>query len=309
MMNCNRLPHALVILFYFIFRMLEIGSYEAVPERQLHGWSETFTSKSLRIRGNPAQWELLQGAVGSSLRAGTYLRAVIDAYSFIRPSCPQSISEAPVFAVANTVVVKARGEVSRVTCDQVTLIPYCEAWLVAALRCVDKAYDSMSCAGADTVCAEVRQCMHAHARSPCVGYDKQLVDLLFEMHQLTVFGRTAPAPRQQHRSERHSRLPVASYFASENDISRSAPVQVTADISRHAYHREDEPSRRSGRSVTAGAGQGYTFPPRDTWISDNAEQPWRRQARSKESYVAPRGRVDERRECDTVSSWRGAGRK
>jgi hypothetical protein len=315
-MNCNRLPHALVILFYFIYRMLEIGSYDADAGRQPHGWSEAFTSKSLRIRGNPAQWELLHGAAGSSLRAGTYLRAVIDAYSFIRPSCPQSVSEAPVFAVANTVVVKVRGEVTRITCDQVTLIPYCEAWLVAALRCVDKTYDSMSCAGAGTVCAKIRRCMQAHARSPCVGYDKQLVDLLLEMHQLTVLGRTAPTPRQLHGSGRHSRLPCASYFTSENDIARSAPAQVTARIApaaeyapRHTYHREDEPSRRSGRNRATGAGQYYATQPRDTWCSDNAEQPWGRQAHREERYVAPRGRVDERRECDTASSWRGAGRK
>jgi hypothetical protein len=319
--------------------MLEVGSFDADPDREQHDWNEVATARSLHVRGNSAHWELLKGtsingAPLGDLAEGTFVRAAIDSYSYVQPSCPQSRTGAPVYAVANTVIESVRGEVTRITCDQVTIIPHSEEWLVGALRCVDRAFDGMTCAGAESLCTSIRQRLHAHARSPSVSLDANLVNALQRMHAHTAAvrrsGGNAPAPRAgvyqppitpitpireipeqpTPAGEQPYRFPGYNAPAphredfnipqTEERWQRAAPVPAVAPAPRAGVYRP--PTRLSPEQPARGGEQPYRYPgytpqPRNGGYIRDSRQQQREPTGQRAPYAPNGGRGVERRDA------------
>lgn len=127
------------------------------------------------------------------LRTDEYTRVGIDPYSYLHHSVPQlRTAEEVLYAVANTVVVSQRGDRESVLCDQVTMLPYTEAWLTCAMACVDAGWKVYSRPdGKQHVYSTIRHCSGIHrrlmerAQSDVIEYDRDLVDKVFALHRAT----------------------------------------------------------------------------------------------------------------------------
>lgn len=198
---------------------LNISTFDAVPGRAPRSWFSISTSKVLDVRGRYAQWNLLSHTTSTSttatsttvtpavngggsavrgsavrmLRTDEYIRVGIDPYSYLHHSIPQLRTANDVFyAVANTVVVSQRGDRQSVLCDQVTMVPYTEAWLTCAMACVDAGWKVYARADGRQhaystmlLCQGIHRRLLERAHSEVVAYDHDLVKKVFALHGAT----------------------------------------------------------------------------------------------------------------------------